>query len=199
MALTGILRRWEDDQNVAVAVTDQESRMAKLILESRWGVKHEYGPNRSKRTLDRYCQKLPREELQLLDEPGKRSWDWFDDVLEQPIPRNKKSEMRENSVSHHRGDRSKCHHPVHHGYQWKNRDMDEAQASLRRYLVEGSTIIQTVDPLRASTQANESVHAKKGEYTDKRLNSTTSTEARFALGVISQSRNPDGKASYANP
>jgi hypothetical protein len=30
----------------------------------------------------------------------------------------------------------------------------------------------------------------KGKYTDKRLNFTTSTEARFALGVISQSRNP---------
>jgi hypothetical protein len=30
----------------------------------------------------------------------------------------------------------------------------------------------------------------KGKYTDKPLNSTTSTEARLALGVISQSRNP---------
>jgi hypothetical protein len=30
----------------------------------------------------------------------------------------------------------------------------------------------------------------KGKPTDKRLNFTTSTEARFALGVISQSGNP---------
>jgi hypothetical protein len=30
----------------------------------------------------------------------------------------------------------------------------------------------------------------KGKYPDKRLNFTISTEARFALGVISQSRNP---------
>jgi hypothetical protein len=30
----------------------------------------------------------------------------------------------------------------------------------------------------------------KGKYTDKCLNFPTSTEARFALGVISQSRNP---------
>jgi hypothetical protein len=47
-----------------------------------------------------------------------------------------------------------------------------------------------IDPLSGSTQANESFHAVKGKYTDKRLNFTTSTEARFALGVICQSRNP---------
>jgi hypothetical protein len=67
--------------------------------------------------------------------------------------------------------------------------MPEAQASLRRYLAEGSKIIQKVDPLGGSTQANEPFHAVKGKYTDKPLNSTTSTEARFAMGVISQSRN----------
>jgi hypothetical protein len=45
-------------------------------------------------------------------------------------------------------------------------------------------------PLSGSTHANESFHAVKGKCTDKRLNFTTLTEARFALGVISQSRNP---------
>jgi hypothetical protein len=69
-------------------------------------------------------------------------------------------------------------------------DIREAQASLRRYLAEGSKIIHKVDPLGGSTQANESFHAVKGKYTNKRLNFTTSTEARFTLGVISQSRNP---------
>jgi hypothetical protein len=79
--------------------------------------------------------------------------------------------------------------------------MPEAQASLRRYLAEGSKIIQKVDPLSGSTQANESFHAVKGKYTDKRLNATTSTEARFALGVIfSPNRGTRaGKASYVNP
>jgi hypothetical protein len=79
--------------------------------------------------------------------------------------------------------------------------MPEAQASLRRYLAEGSKIIQKVDPLSGSTQPNESFHAVKGKYTDKRLNFTTSTEARFALGVIfSPNRGTrTGKTSYANP
>jgi hypothetical protein len=57
--------------------------------------------------------------------------------------------------------------------------MPEAQASLRRCLAEGSKIIQKVDPLSGSTQANGSFHAVKGKYTDKRLNFMTSTEARF--------------------
>jgi hypothetical protein len=61
---------------------------------------------------------------------------------------------------------------------------------LRRYLAEASKIIQKIDPLSGSTQANESFHAVKGKYTDKRLNFTTLTDARFALGAISQSRNP---------
>jgi hypothetical protein len=61
---------------------------------------------------------------------------------------------------------------------------------LRRYLAEGSKIIQKNAPLSGPTQANESFHAVKGKYTDKRLNFTTLTGARFALGAISQSRNP---------
>jgi hypothetical protein len=101
--------------------------------------------------------------------------------------------MRENTLNHYCGDHSKCHYPAHQGYQWKNRDMPEAQASFRRYLAEGSKIIQKVDLLGGSTQANDSFHAVKGMYSNKRLNFTTSTEARFALGGISQSRNPDGQ------
>jgi hypothetical protein len=62
--------------------------------------------------------------------------------------------------------------------------MPKAQASLRRYLAEGSKIIPKVDDLAGSTQANASFHAMKGRYTDKRLTFTTSTEARFALGVM---------------
>jgi hypothetical protein len=78
--------------------------------------------------------------------------------------------------------------------------MPEAQASLRRHPAEGSKIIQKVDPLSGSTQANESFHAVKGKHTDKRLNFTTSTEACFALGVIvSPCRGTRvGKTSYAN-
>jgi hypothetical protein len=67
--------------------------------------------------------------------------------------------------------------------------MTEALASLRRYLAEGSKIIQKVDPLSGPTQANEFFLAVKGKYTDKLLNFTTSTEARLALGVISQTNN----------
>jgi hypothetical protein len=61
---------------------------------------------------------------------------------------------------------------------------------LRRHVAEEPKIIQKADPLSGSTQANESFHAVKGRYTDKHLNFTISAEARFALGVISQSRNP---------
>jgi hypothetical protein len=98
---------------------------------------HEYDANHAKKVFDRYCQGLPMEEQQLLYGLGKRSRDWSNHVLHQLIPRNKKIEMWENTLNHYCGDGSKCHHPAHQGHQWKNWDMPEAQASLRRYLAEG--------------------------------------------------------------
>jgi hypothetical protein len=77
--------------------------------------------------------------------------------------------------------------------------MPEVQASLQWYLAEGSKIIQNVDLRSGSTHPNKSFHAVKGKYTDKRLNFTTSTEARFALGVISQSRNPGWQGELREP
>jgi hypothetical protein len=42
-------KRWEDDQKVGVVVTHQDSKMAKVIRESRWNAKHEYDANHAKR------------------------------------------------------------------------------------------------------------------------------------------------------
>jgi hypothetical protein len=70
-----MVKRWEDDENVAVVVTDQDSKMAKVICESHWDVNPEYDTNHAKKALDRYCQGLPKEERQLLYGLGKRSWD----------------------------------------------------------------------------------------------------------------------------
>jgi hypothetical protein len=142
--------------------------MAEVIRESRWNVKHEYDANHAKKALDRYCQGLPKEERQLLCGLGKPSRDWFNHALHQAITRDKKIEMCENTLNHYCGDHSKCHHPAHQGYQWKNRDMPEAQASLQRYLAEESKVIQKVNPFSGATQANEFFHVVKGKYTDKR-------------------------------
>jgi hypothetical protein len=60
-ALRRMVKRWEDDQNVAVVVTDQDSKMAKVIRKSR-NVRYEYNANHAKKALDRYCQGLPKEE-----------------------------------------------------------------------------------------------------------------------------------------
>jgi hypothetical protein len=46
-----MVKRWEDDQKVAVIVRDQDSRMAKVIRESRWNVKYEYDANHAKSVL----------------------------------------------------------------------------------------------------------------------------------------------------
>jgi hypothetical protein len=86
---------------------------------------------------------------------GRRYRDWFNHVLHRPIARDKKIEMCENAFNHHCGDHSKCDHPKYQGYQWKNRDIPEAQASLRPYLTEGSKIIQKLNPRSGLAQANE--------------------------------------------
>jgi hypothetical protein len=56
-----IVKGWEDDHKVAVAVTDQDSKMTKAIRESRSNVRHEYDVNHAKKTLDCHCQGLPKE------------------------------------------------------------------------------------------------------------------------------------------
>jgi hypothetical protein len=173
--------------------------MAKVNRESRWNGRHEYGANHIKEAPDRHCQELPKEERPFLYGLGKRSRDWFDHVLHQAIPRDKKIEIWENTLHHYCGHDSKRHHPEHHGYQWKDRDMPEPQAGLQWYLAEGPRIIQKVGPLSGSTQANEFFQVVKGMYTDKRLNFAILTELRFALGVMSQSRNPGWHDELRDP
>jgi hypothetical protein len=93
-AQMGKVKRWEGDQKVAVVVRDKASKMAKVIRESRWNVKYEYDANHAKVALDRYCQELPKEERQLLYWLGKRSRDWFNHGLHQPIPVTRRLECR---------------------------------------------------------------------------------------------------------
>jgi hypothetical protein len=169
---------------------DQRSKIAKLIRESRWHVTHKYDVNHDKKALDGYCQEFTLEERDLLYGPGKRSRGCFNHLLHQPIPCDKKIEMSENTLGRYCGDRSKCHHPAHQPCQWRNGDMPEVQPSLRRYRSEGLKIIQEFDTHSGSTQVNESFHVVKAKYIDKRLNFTTSTEARFPPGAISKSRSP---------
>jgi hypothetical protein len=80
-ALKWMVKRREDGQKVAVVVTDLDSKMAKVIRESRWNVKREYDADHAKMALDCYCQELPMEERQFLYRLGKRSRDWFNHVL----------------------------------------------------------------------------------------------------------------------
>jgi hypothetical protein len=44
-----VAKEWENNQKVVVAMADQDSKMAKVIHESRWKVTHERDPNHTKR------------------------------------------------------------------------------------------------------------------------------------------------------
>jgi hypothetical protein len=59
------VKRWEDDQKVVVTGIDRNSKMAKVICESRWNVAHECDANDTKKALKRHCQELPNEGRQL--------------------------------------------------------------------------------------------------------------------------------------
>jgi hypothetical protein len=61
-AVRPIVKRREDHQKVALAVKDQDSKMAMVIRESRWNVKNKYDANHAKKALDRYCQGFPKEQ-----------------------------------------------------------------------------------------------------------------------------------------
>jgi hypothetical protein len=63
-ALSRAVKRWEDDQKMTVVTRDQDSRISKVIRESRWNVLPECDENQSVKVLDRYCQGFPKEERQ---------------------------------------------------------------------------------------------------------------------------------------
>jgi PHD/YefM family antitoxin component YafN of YafNO toxin-antitoxin module len=46
-----MVKKWEDNQKVAVVVTDQGSKMANVICESRWNVRHECEANHAKKAF----------------------------------------------------------------------------------------------------------------------------------------------------
>jgi hypothetical protein len=108
-------------------VADQDSKMAKVIYESRWSVTHKCDPNYPRKALGRHCQELSKNERQMHSELGKRSWDSFNYVLHQHISRDKTIKMWENALYRDSEDHSKCDHPAQRGQQWKNRDTPEGQ------------------------------------------------------------------------
>jgi hypothetical protein len=63
--------RWEDDQEVSTVITDQDSKLTKLIREPRWDVDHEIDANHAKKSLDRHEEHFPKEERQHLHGLGR--------------------------------------------------------------------------------------------------------------------------------
>jgi hypothetical protein len=188
--LTRMLPRWKDETRVDVIVTDHDSKMGRVIASSGWKVKHENDANHAKKSLDRYCKSLSKEDKACLYGLGNKSRQWFNKVLHEPVSVAEKKELWNNTYNHYCGDHSHCPDPMHKGYLWPKRDNPRAQEVLRRYIDEGSKMIDRVNPDLGSTQLNESFHATKAKFADKRLNFTVSTEARFAMAVIANSAEP---------
>jgi hypothetical protein len=114
-ALRRIVKREEDDQKVAIAVTDQDSEMANVIRESSWNVGRKSDANCAKKPLLGYCQELPKEERQLLYRVWGPARDWFNHLRYHSMPQDNKIETRENTLNHYCRDYSTCHHRAHHG------------------------------------------------------------------------------------
>jgi hypothetical protein len=191
-AMKRLVNRWEDDEKVDTVITDQDSKLGKVIRDSWWGVKHEFDANHAKKSLNRYRESLSKQQRQHLSGLGQRLDSWFNHVIHEPVDREQRVAMRENAYDHYCGDHTRCPRPGHEAYGWTHQKSPEARQTLKRYLAEGSKIIRKIDPLRGSTQWNESFHAVKAKYADKRQSFPGSTEARFALTVASHSGGPDG-------
>jgi hypothetical protein len=59
-AMRRMIGRWKDDQQVKTVVTNQDSKLGKVIRESRWNIEHEFDANHAKKSLDRYHARLPK-------------------------------------------------------------------------------------------------------------------------------------------
>jgi hypothetical protein len=95
-----MIPRWENEMKVTTIVTDQDSKLAKVIREFRWKVEHEFDISHEKKRLDRFHEWLPKEERQHLDGLGQRLKNWFNKVLHRPIPREKRIEDWANAYDH---------------------------------------------------------------------------------------------------
>jgi hypothetical protein len=59
-----MILQWEDETKVATVLSDQDSKLAKVIRESRWKVEHEFDADHAKKSLDRIHERFPKEERQ---------------------------------------------------------------------------------------------------------------------------------------
>jgi hypothetical protein len=55
-----VMKRWEYDHTVAIAVTDQDSKVAKVIRESRWNFPRESDANHAKRPSTPIAKNIQR-------------------------------------------------------------------------------------------------------------------------------------------
>jgi hypothetical protein len=116
-ALRRMGKRQKDNKKVAVAVTQQDSKMAKVIRESRW------------MSVTNMTQIMPKGRSTAIVKKFQRGSDNFHtgsgNTLgtaqitspRKPFPRDKKIEIWENTLNHYCSDHSKCHHPAHQGCQ----------------------------------------------------------------------------------
>jgi hypothetical protein len=183
--------RWANgNDRVANVVTDQDSKLGRAISESGWNVNHLIDTNHASKSFARQWDDLKPPEKKLLYGLKDRLMKWLKTVLYSKETQAKKLAMWENSAKHYSGDHSGCRDRNHTGYQWRESGNPEAQQVLGKMITAGSSLIRKCNPNLGSTQGNESFHAVKAKYADKRLNYAASTQARFAMAVIEHSNYP---------
>jgi hypothetical protein len=183
--------RWvPSDDKVTHVVTDKDSTLGKAIADSGWGVTHKHDTNHAMKAFEHQWDRMPKEEKKNLNGLRSRLTGWLKTTLHSDEPEDAKIAKWENARQHYRGDHSKCPDTKHEGYLWRKREEPKAQEALDRVISSGSELIRSCDPNLGSTQGNESYHAVKAKYADKRLNYPVSTPTRFGLSVIAHSNVP---------
>jgi hypothetical protein len=146
--------------------------------------------NQAMKTFERHWDAMPKDEKRHLHGLKNGLTGWPKSTLHSREPEEEKIARWENAPKHYAGDHSKCADTEHEGYRWTQRDNPAAQETLERVILTGSEMIRSCDPNFGSTQGNESYHAVKAKYADKRLNYPVSTPSRFGLSVIAHSNVP---------
>jgi hypothetical protein len=185
-----MIPRWKGDANVKYIAHDRDSKISKCIRDSGWEVEQIMDPNHTKKSLERQWKKMNDKQKGLLHGLKQRLFSWFSFVSKKEISPAHKTEMWENASQHYCGNHSNCIDPNHSGFKWTNASNPEAQATLNNFISKGTNLLTSVKPSAGSTQANESFHAVKAKFADKRVNYPLSTPARFAISTISSNNQP---------
>jgi hypothetical protein len=106
-------------------ITDQGSKLGKIIVESRWHVAHHLDTNHAVKTFDRHWEEMGEDEKRLPHGLKDRIMKWLNRILHSNETKEKKIYIWENCLCHYSGNHKTYLNTTHARYLWRKRKIQQ--------------------------------------------------------------------------